>query len=166
MSEPSGQELKDVRPAVKVLEWIGDAQRGTLRLLDQTALPAVERYVDCRDTQAVWDAIRGMVVRGAPAIGVAAGYGMVVAGEWIPDGADFLVGLEAAAEHLAGSRPTAVNLQWGVRRVLARAADQWRLRRDPRKCSRRPARSTPRTRPCAWPSGGMPWRWWASAPAC
>ncbi len=118
-----GEQARDqkVQPPVKVLEWIGDARRGYLRLLDQTALPAAERYTDCHDTQALWASIQGLVVRGAPAIGVAAGYGMVIAGQWIPDGADFLTGLEAAAEYLAGSRPTAVNLTWAARRVLARA---------------------------------------------
>jgi methylthioribose-1-phosphate isomerase len=115
------REHPHVQPPVKVLEWVGDAKRGFLRLLDQTHLPAAERYVDCRDTQALWQAIRQMVVRGAPAIGVAAGYGMVVAGQWIPDGPDFMTGLEAAAEYLAGSRPTAVNLVWGAQRVLTRA---------------------------------------------
>ncbi len=121
MDEPGRQEVPSIQPAVKVLQWVGDARRGYLRVLDQTALPAVERYVDCRDTQAVWEAIRRMVIRGAPAIGVAAGYGMVVAGQWVPDGSDFLVGLEAAGEYLGGARPTAANLQWGARRVLARA---------------------------------------------
>ena len=121
MSKQARPEVGAIRPPVKVLEWVGDAKRGCLRLLDQTALPTAERYVDCRDTQALWEAIRRMVVRGAPAIGVAAGYGMVVAAQWIPDGSDFLVGLDAAAEYLAGSRPTAVNLVWGARRVLARA---------------------------------------------
>ncbi|MGA2265518.1 MAG: S-methyl-5-thioribose-1-phosphate isomerase [Phycisphaerae bacterium] len=116
-----GGMSNQIQPPVKVLEWVGDARRGYLRLLDQTALPAAERYVGCRDTQAVWQAIRGLVVRGAPAIGVAAGYGMVVAAQWVPDGPDFITGLEAAAEYLAGSRPTAVNLAWAARRVLARA---------------------------------------------
>ncbi|MFA6133401.1 MAG: S-methyl-5-thioribose-1-phosphate isomerase [Phycisphaerae bacterium] len=110
-----------VKPPVKVLEWLGDARRGCLRLLDQTALPASEVYLDCRDTQALWEAIRRLVVRGAPAIGVAAGYGMVLAAEWIPDGKDFYTGLEAAAEYLNSSRPTAVNLEWATLRMLRRA---------------------------------------------
>lgn len=111
----------DIHPPAKVVEWVGDAKRGRLRLLDQTKLPAETAYVDCADAQAVWEAIRRMVVRGAPAIGVAGGYGMVLAAQWIPDGGDFLTGVEAAAEYLAGSRPTAVNLAWAVRRVLERA---------------------------------------------
>ncbi len=111
----------NIQPPVKVLQWIGDARRGYLRLLDQTLLPNEETYLDCKDTQAVHDAIKRLVVRGAPAIGVAGGYGMVVAGQWISDGDDFHIGLEAAAEYLESSRPTAVNLSWAVQRVLRRA---------------------------------------------
>ncbi len=110
-----------IQPPVKVVEWISDAKRGWVRLLDQTRLPESEVFVDCRDAQAVRDAIRRLVVRGAPAIGVAAGYGMVVAGQWISDGEDFMRGLAAAGEFLEGARPTAVNLSWAVRRVLRRA---------------------------------------------
>jgi methylthioribose-1-phosphate isomerase len=110
-----------IRPPVKVLEWVGDAIKGHLRLLDQTKLPAETHFVDCRDAQALWGAIRRLVVRGAPAIGVAAGYGMVLAAQWIPDGEDFLTGAEAAAEYLESSRPTAVNLAWAARRLLGRA---------------------------------------------
>ena len=118
---PMPQDATDIAPPVEVVSWIGDARRGRLRLLDQTLLPAHEAYVDCPDAQALWEAIRRLAVRGAPAIGVAAAYGMVLAAEWIPDGPDFLTGLEAAAEYLESSRPTAVNLSWGVRRMLDRA---------------------------------------------
>jgi methylthioribose-1-phosphate isomerase len=115
LSEPEAQ------PPVKVVQWIGDARRGALRLLDQTQLPQRETYVDCRDAQTLHDAIRRMVVRGAPAIGVAAGYGMVLAAQWIPDGNDFITGVEEAAEYLNSARPTAVNLSWATRRVYRRA---------------------------------------------
>jgi len=110
-----------ISPPVKVVEWIGDARRGHLRLLDQTKLPMEVAFVDCRDAMMVWEAIRRLAVRGAPAIGVAAGYGMVVAAQYIPDGDDFITGVEAAAEYLESSRPTAVNLSWAVRRVHRRA---------------------------------------------
>ncbi|HOF19554.1 MAG TPA: S-methyl-5-thioribose-1-phosphate isomerase, partial [Phycisphaerae bacterium] len=66
---------REILPPVKVVEWIGDSRRGCLRLLDQTRLPGETEFVDCKDSQAVWEAIRRLVVRGAPAIGVAAGYG-------------------------------------------------------------------------------------------
>ena len=110
-----------VEPPVKVLEWIGDARSGCLRLLDQTRLPAETVFVECRDTLALRDAIRRLVVRGAPAIGVAAGYGMVIAARSLPGGEGFVGGLEDAAGCLEGSRPTAVNLSWAVRRVVRRA---------------------------------------------
>jgi len=109
------------QPPVKVVEWIGDAASGYLRLLDQTQLPSQVAFMDCKDAEALWDAIRRLVVRGAPAIGVAAGYGMVVASQWIPDGDDFLTGVEAAGEYLRSSRPTAVNLAWATERVYRRA---------------------------------------------
>jgi methylthioribose-1-phosphate isomerase len=63
------------------------------------------------------------VVRGAPAIGVAAGYGMVLAAQWLPDNSDFMTGLEEAAEYLNGSRPTAVNLSWATARMVSRTQD-------------------------------------------
>jgi len=115
-----------ISPPVKVLEWVGQAKTGYLRLLDQTKLPLETAYVECRDAQAVWSAIRQLVVRGAPAIGVAAGYGMVVAAQWVPDTGDFLGGLDAAGEYLRSSRPTAVNLEWAVGRVLRRAREDFR----------------------------------------
>ena len=103
----------ELRPPVKVVEWIGGARSGFVRLLDQTRLPTETAYVDCRDRQAVWDAIKRLVVRGAPAIGVAAGYGMVVAAQALP-AEELPAGLEAAAAHLRSCRPTAVNLSWAV----------------------------------------------------
>ena len=75
------QNDREIRPPVKVVEWVGAAGEGLLRLLDQTLLPQREEFLDCRDVAALWDAIRRLVVRGAPAIGVAAGYGMVLAGQ-------------------------------------------------------------------------------------
>ena len=113
---------KGISPPVKVVEWIGDAGGGHLSVLDQTALPAETAYIDCRSVEAVWDAIRRLAVRGAPAIGVAAAYGMVVAAQSIADGGElFLKELKAAAEYLRSSRPTGVNLQWAVERVCRRA---------------------------------------------
>ena len=119
MTDPADSDL-DLAPPVTVVEWVGDARRGYLRLLDQTRLPTETAFLDCKDTQAVWEAIRRLVVRGAPAIGVAAAYGMVVAAQWIPDG-DFLTGVEEAGEYLKSSRPTAVNLEWAVGRLHRRA---------------------------------------------
>jgi methylthioribose-1-phosphate isomerase len=83
-------------------------------LLDQTRLPAAENLVACADVPTLVDAIRRLVVRGAPLLGIAGGYGVALAaarGDDVP----------AAAEALATARPTAVNLATGVRRVL----DAW-----------------------------------------
>jgi methylthioribose-1-phosphate isomerase len=111
----------EIRPPAVVVEWVGDASSGYLRLLDQTRLPSETCYLDCRNARTVWDAIYRLVVRGAPAIGVAAGYGLVVAAQGIDPAGDFLAGLEEAAGYLKSCRPTAVNLAWGVDRVLAAA---------------------------------------------
>ena len=118
---PQAQDISNLKPPVTVIEWVGDAREGHLRLLDQTKLPARTAFMDCNDIQAVFDAIRRLVVRGAPAIGIAAGYGMVLAAqslEDVGDEGDCSAGLKAAAEYLIGSRPTAVNLEWAARRVL------------------------------------------------
>jgi len=94
------------------MQWIGDAdppEAGHLRLLDQTKLPGETVWLDCTTVQHVWDAIKRLSVRGAPAIGIAAAYGCVLA---FNEG-DF----EAGADHLATSRPTAVNLFWAIDRM-------------------------------------------------
>ncbi len=97
---------------VRALEWDDTA----LLLLDQRLLPGRVAWVRCSTPQEVASAIGSLVVRGAPAIGVAAGYGMVTAA--LRDSGD--EALEAAARHLMEARPTAVNLAWAVDRVLAR----------------------------------------------
>ena len=99
---------------VKNIEWVGDASTGWLRLLDQTRLPQDEIYLDCREVQPVWDAIKRLSVRGAPAIGIAAAYGCVLGGQRGQ--------FERAADHLATSRPTAVNLFWAIDRMKRLAA--------------------------------------------
>jgi methylthioribose-1-phosphate isomerase len=85
-------------------------------MLDQRALPAAERYERLRTVEEVAQAIERLVVRGAPAIGIAAAYGMVLAAaEGLP--------AEAAAARLRRTRPTAVNLAWAVERMLRAGLD-------------------------------------------
>jgi methylthioribose-1-phosphate isomerase len=96
------------------LRWTGDA----LELLDQRHLPAEERWVRCDSAQDVADAIRLMVVRGAPAIGIAAAWGLVLANQRGDDVAQ-------AAATLLAARPTAVNLRWAVERVRTQPCDRW-----------------------------------------
>jgi methylthioribose-1-phosphate isomerase len=102
---------------MRTLEF--DARRGILSLIDQTRLPRETVVIECRTPEDVAEAIRSMRVRGAPAIGVAAAYGLALAALSRPDN---LVGaLERAAAELRATRPTAVNLQWALDRILARA---------------------------------------------
>jgi methylthioribose-1-phosphate isomerase len=85
-----------------------------LSLLDQRLLPREETWIECRTASQVADAIRTMVVRGAPAIGVAAAYGMAMAARRGDD-------LGEAARVLKAARPTAVNLAWAVDRMMRAA---------------------------------------------
>jgi methylthioribose-1-phosphate isomerase len=85
-----------------------------LRLLDQRVLPHEVTYLECNSAEDVAAAIHGMAVRGAPAIGIAAAYGLVLAVARDPKSFD------AAWRTLAESRPTAVNLRWALERMKAR----------------------------------------------
>ena len=96
------------------IRWKGTA----LALLDQTKLPVEEVWDDYTDYRAVAEAIRRLVVRGAPAIGISAAYAVCLAAlEHQDRPGDFRPGLEAALETLAASRPTAVNLFWALDRM-------------------------------------------------
>jgi len=105
---------------LRTLYW----KNGSLYLLDQRLLPHRERYIRCRGYREVARAIRSMVVRGAPAIGVAAAYGVVLACK--PRGRGD-AGLERrimeAAETIKSTRPTAVNLFWAVDRMVRLAKE-------------------------------------------
>ena len=95
-------------------------EAGTVRLLDQTRLPEETAVRTCRTWEEVADAIRRLQVRGAPAIGVAAAYALVLAvQDETPDAAP--TALWRAAEGLAATRPTAVNLRWALERMVAAA---------------------------------------------
>jgi methylthioribose-1-phosphate isomerase len=103
-------------------------------LLEQRELPVVEAYHEHTSAKDVAGAIRNMVVRGAPAIGISAAYGMVLAAlEAAPLGAGgYLEAMRAAGDVLSASRPTAVNLAWAVRKCLALAGEHADLAGDAR----------------------------------
>lgn len=105
--------MNEIRP----IQW----DDGTLKLLDQTRLPAEQVVVELDDYLGAVAAIRDMQVRGAPAIGVTAAYAVVMAAsELAVDDRDaFLSALRQAGDTINAARPTAVNLQWAVRRMLA-----------------------------------------------
>src|SRR6266540_7389124 len=96
---------------------------GHLEVIDQTALPERFTLLELRTVGGVVDALRRLVVRGAPAIGVAAGFGVVLGlDERRPATAEAArATLEEVAAELEAARPTAVNLSWAVRRVAAAA---------------------------------------------
>jgi methylthioribose-1-phosphate isomerase len=96
-----------------------DEAKDAVHLLDQRLLPAEERWVDLTTGDEVAQAIRDLTVRGAPAIGVAAAYGVAVEAR---RGAS-AERLRAVAETIAAARPTAVNLAWAVRRISARLSE-------------------------------------------
>src|SRR5215831_13342326 len=101
---------------MRTLEF--DEQQSALVLVDQTRLPHETVLVPCRSVDDVAHAIRSMQVRGAPAIGVAAAYGLALAAADAPSSA-FLFTLEDTANMLGKTRPTAVNLQWALDRALS-----------------------------------------------
>ena len=89
-------------------------------MIDQTRLPLEKEWVICKNYEEVADSIKKMHIRGAPAIGVAAGYGMALAGLAVKEGGHdkLFKELELAAEVLGKSRPTAVNLFWAIDRMM------------------------------------------------
>jgi methylthioribose-1-phosphate isomerase len=109
--------MTDNHDRVRAVQWVDDG----LRLLDQRRLPGEETYLSLLDVAAVAAAIRDMVVRGAPAIGIAAAYGAVMAARnrYRADPQAWRAGLRTDLDLLRGARPTAVNLGWALDRVTA-----------------------------------------------
>lgn len=100
---------------VRAIQWAEDR----LRLLDQRQLPASTEYLDLESCDAVASAITDMVVRGAPAIGIAAGYGAALSAKvrYAESSLNWRQAVEADLQNLANARPTAVNLHWALRRM-------------------------------------------------
>jgi methylthioribose-1-phosphate isomerase len=114
--------MKTLHP--RTIAWIGGNVDGHLRLIDQTLLPTQFEFRECRTVEEVWEAIRVLRVRGAPAIGVAAAYGVVVGLQKRRDDSTAALAerLHEVTAYLRTSRPTAVNLFWALDR-MERAAD-------------------------------------------
>jgi methylthioribose-1-phosphate isomerase len=108
---------------LKTIEWIpaqpGHPVPGYVRLIDQTRLPGKITYLETTDVQEIWDAIKVLKVRGAPAIGIAAAMGMAVAAQQsdATSTAACLQDTQTAGDYLATSRPTAINLFWAIDRM-------------------------------------------------
>ena len=113
---------------LKTIEWISDRKGslipGRVRMIDQTKLPGELVYIETADVKELWHAIKTLQVRGAPAIGVAAAMGVVIAVQNLDakSGEELVREVNKAADYLATSRPTAVNLFWALERMKKVAA--------------------------------------------
>jgi methylthioribose-1-phosphate isomerase len=113
------QDQTKTQEVLEPIRWSDDA----LLLLDQRQLPEEIAYLHLTKPEEVWDAIRNMAVRGAPAIGIAAAFGVVLGVKgYRGDAAGLAAEVNRHAEYLASSRPTAVNLFWALDRMKARGA--------------------------------------------
>lgn len=110
---------------VNTIEWIEDK----VRIIDQTELPLQKVYKEYSTPEEVWEAIKRLRVRGAPAIGVAGAFGVVLGIQNSQAGsyADFKSELDKVADYLKGCRPTAVNLAWAIERMRKTAEDNTSL---------------------------------------
>src|SRR5690606_2093999 len=97
---------------IRPIRWTGEA----LELLDQRRLPFAVEYLACRSSDEVAEAIRALAVRGAPAIGISAAWGVGLAAREVAEAARLL---EPAMQRLNAARPTAVNLAWALARMRA-----------------------------------------------
>ena len=106
----------DFKSKIKTIEWIKD--KNVSRMVDQLVIPYEYKLVDITTSDDMYNAIKTMIVRGAPAIGIAGAHGMALAALEIAqrtqDKDTFLKELKEKAEYLKSSRPTAVNLMWAV----------------------------------------------------
>jgi methylthioribose-1-phosphate isomerase len=119
MKEPHAEPAASFSP----MRWEGPG----LQLLEQTRLPVEEVWIDCETPEQVADAIRRLAVRGAPAIGVAAAYGLVLGLRTVRDPEELRARFDGVSSLLGGTRPTAVNLRWALERgreVFEKSVDQ------------------------------------------
>ncbi|HPS42721.1 MAG TPA: S-methyl-5-thioribose-1-phosphate isomerase, partial [Anaerolineaceae bacterium] len=100
---------------MRTIEWVPETSQ--VRMIDQRKLPAALEFVYCSTAREMADAIRDMTIRGAPALGVAGAFGLALEAAR-PAGDDLRRQLHNTAELLKSARPTAVNLAWGVERIL------------------------------------------------
>jgi methylthioribose-1-phosphate isomerase len=98
-------------------------ENGVLKILDQTKIPDITEFIEITKIEDAWDAIKQLKVRGAPAIGIAAAYGLLLGIKEAPEQTfeDFYQVFKKQADYLATSRPTAVNLFWALKRMDDRA---------------------------------------------
>ncbi len=113
------QKQKRKKYDYKNVKWVGGID-GHLEIIDQRKLPGEYKIIRCSNVKQLYDAIKTLAVRGAPAIGVAGAYGAVLSLQGVSAKASLkqrLTVLKRDCEYLASSRPTAVNLRWAIDRV-------------------------------------------------
>ena len=96
----------------KTIEWI--KEKNVSRMIDQTIIPYEYKKVDIATSNDMYDAIKTMIVRGAPAIGIAGAHGVVLAAIENKNSKNFYDDVKAKADYINSSRPTAVNLHWAI----------------------------------------------------
>lgn len=108
--------MNDMSNSFQSIEWV----EPVVRIIDQTRLPDEEIYLDLKSHEEVWDAIRQLKVRGAPAIGIAGAYGLYlgISNRNFSDYASLLHESRKLADYLNSSRPTAVNLNWALNKLI------------------------------------------------
>lgn len=106
--------MTEFKSKIRTIQWIDTYSR----MVDQTLFPYEFKYVDIKSGQEMFDAIKTMIVRGAPAIGIAGAHGVILYAQELAKGnlsrEDFIKKLLEKADYMATSRPTAVNLMWAV----------------------------------------------------
>lgn len=108
---------------IKTVRWVGGIE-GCLEIIDQRRLPGEYKTIRCVSAKQLYNAIKTLAVRGAPAIGVAAGFGTVIALKGVSakaTPAEVMAVLKLGSKYLERSRPTAVNLKWALERIEKRA---------------------------------------------
>jgi methylthioribose-1-phosphate isomerase len=129
LSDQKSDGVTERDPIPPTIEW----RDGAVRMIDQRRLPGELVFVEARTVDELCAAITSLAIRGAPALGVAGAMGVALAAAAGDD-------LDAAAERIVGTRPTAVNLAWGVRRGVAASdalAEARAIARDDVECNRR-----------------------------
>ncbi len=109
---------------INPIDWAGSWQQGHAVIIDQTRLPEKEEYSAIETPQQMWDAIKALKVRGAPAIGIAAGYGLFLGIREAREKEEFFSLLDKNFQYLESSRPTAVNLVWALKRMQKKAWEE------------------------------------------
>jgi methylthioribose-1-phosphate isomerase len=110
---------------MRTIDWNNESN--TIKLIDQTLLPSEYKVIECKTIESLCEAIKSLRIRGAPALGAAGGYGIALAAVLSKtDNMDDLTkDLQSAAETIKSTRPTAVNLAWGVERVIKAISDAY-----------------------------------------